>query len=158
MPSSQDQARPFVFKVIWGALLLSQLFYGMVLVIVPPSRGGGLDPSALTLFLGIAAALAAGSLVLLTQLLNRQKIAEAFRDRPVPLALARLFVPYVLCWALNETVTLLGFVWAFLRAEARLQAFAPFLVAGLLLQILAFPRVDDEFANALRRDGERSTD
>jgi hypothetical protein len=55
------------------------------------------------------------------------------------LGLGRVFVSYIICWALNEVVVLMGFVQSFVFVKT-LDAYLPFLGAGLILNILMFPR------------------
>lgn len=50
-------------------------------------------------------------------------------------------VPYVICWAMNESIVLLGFVSSYLFKDS-LKAI-PFAVVGILLHIQMYPRLKD---------------
>jgi hypothetical protein len=51
-----------------------------------------------------------------------------------------LRIPLTICWALNEAVAIVGLVLAFLAQDAPM--FIPYAAGSLVLQVLAFPRLE----------------
>lgn len=50
------------------------------------------------------------------------------------------FVPFVVCWALNESIVLIGFVISYLYKDA--YEIVPFALAGLLLHVQMYPGLE----------------
>lgn len=132
-------------KFIWGALTFSQLMYLVVLTASANSlRSRAEDAAHLdrATFAMIAATMALVSLALRAKLLSAERLTSAVASESEPtrarIRIVRLaFVPNILNWALNESVSILGFVLAFVNREPAL--FYPHLAAGILLNLLMFP-------------------
>lgn len=50
------------------------------------------------------------------------------------------FIPYVICWALNESIVLIGFVMAYVFNDG--YEIVPFTLAGLLLHVQMYPKLE----------------
>lgn len=50
------------------------------------------------------------------------------------------FVPYVICWALNESIVLIGFVMAYVFNDG--YEIVPFALAALLLHVQMYPKLE----------------
>src|SRR5579885_2734927 len=138
-----------IVKLIWFALTLSQFLYGFIVYINPATASG---PVGSPLPLWIPAAISGLiSLGLFTTRLSGQALERVFSQNPLKVAFGRVFVLYIICWAMNESITLFGFVTAFTFTHS-LDSFIPFAAAGVALNVLMFPRLD-RFAKAALSEG-----
>jgi len=146
------QAQSLFLKLIWFALTFSHLLYVATayLLISGAPYPGSPGAAAIPLWLP-ALAFGLASLMTFGWSLRREKLDFLFQHYTTELALPRIFVRYIICWALNEVVTLLGFVHVFFDHD--LAGILPYVGAGLLLNIIMFPRHDAAIRRAqARRD------
>jgi F0F1-type ATP synthase membrane subunit c/vacuolar-type H+-ATPase subunit K len=137
------QAAQTTARIVWLALTLSILLFGVVLIVAvrgEPANPGGEFVATLLL---IAVALAFGAIVLRRLTfgdVGLRRAAERAAERPARESAFLLGMQnqLVICLALHETVALLGFVLAFVAREPRLAR--PFIAAALVLNALAFPQ------------------
>ena len=164
-----------VWRVLWAALLASQLVYLMLLtlpglVAVPAAPP---DPQLPLVLAGAAAVIAVVSFVLPARLraASMARVALATERRPDPsargafreavptheladpeamrrAALLAGFVPFVLSLALSESVSVLGLVLGFLGHEPLV--WAPLIATGMLLTMARFPS-EQRLVEALAR-------
>jgi len=126
-----------VVKIVWAALTLSQLMYAAVLFIVPGSGNPG--PTLPLWIPAIVAGLV--SLFIFTTRLSYLNLTTLFARSEPAQAAPKAFVFYIVCWALNESLAMFGFVLAFTSTH-QLGDFLPYLGAGLILNVIMFPKLD----------------
>ena len=120
-------------RIMWGALTMSMFMYGLVLVIIGRiSRIEELTniPDSFQFF-----ALMANTLGLVVYYIYKNKIASEknFQNR---------FPFYIICWALNEAIVLLGFATVFITGDGNGLIYAANLLVGVTANVLCFPRKD----------------
>jgi hypothetical protein len=122
---------------VWGALTLSQVLYGLVLL-TTPQAAAPTEPLPLWI-----PAIGSGlvSLSLFATRLSYLKLQALFAGSPPLQATQRAFVFYIVCWAMNESVAIFGFVNAFISTH-QFSDFLPYLAASVALNIVMFPKLD----------------
>lgn len=118
-------------RILWGALTMSMIVYGLVLVVIGRiSRIEELSniPNTFQFF-----ALMANTLGLVVYYLYKNKIApeKNFQNR---------FPFYIICWALDEAIVLVGFAAVLLTEDGNGLLYATNLLVGLTANVLCFPR------------------
>jgi hypothetical protein len=142
-----------VLKIVWLFLVLSQVMYGVVIYIAPNNSLVSSNP----LPLWIPAAMWAGvSLALFSIRLTPTALAKRFAELPPRVAMQKTYVLYIICWALNESVSLFGFVTAFAFTHD-IKDFIPFMLAGIALDIVMFPRLEAHVQAAMTRESLQGT-
>lgn len=131
---SQDEAlRPEQKKVIfiiWGALAVSMLIYGLVLALTLQGKGNtSLKPQEIMTYRIIFGALSFSNLVIIFIVAPRFFSASAY------------LVYCILRWALGEAIAIFGFILGIL--EQNLMAFVPFLVVALMAHLINMPNQRD---------------
>jgi hypothetical protein len=129
-----------LFWIIWGALNVSMLLY-ILLVTRVLNRAGQEQPvrdmgNLQLIFMVISVAMALGSVAIYQMALARRRRDEQTSD-PVT-ALNRAFPLYIICWVMNESICIFGFVLAMLTFESG--RIYPFFGVALLLNLAMYPR------------------
>ena len=139
-----------IIKVIWLALTLSQFLYGFIVYISPAPANAPIG-QPLPLW---APAIVSGliSVGIFSSRLTGSALERLFSQTPAKVAFGRVFVLYIICWAMNESITLFGFVTAFTFTHT-IDGFIPFAAAGVALNVVMFPRLDRFVQQALSREG-----
>jgi hypothetical protein len=137
---------PIVPKIIWSSLVASQLLIYYMAMRLPES--GRLPDPGFTnnqmVFAALAVINGCIGFFLIPKLFANGLRKKLGTSKPM---LAQIFLIMIVQWALFESVTLLGFVLA--NQAVSPQPMVPFLVAGLLGDILTFPsqsRIDKQIA------------
>jgi len=165
MPPSDQRPSPlFIPRVLWAAILASTWIYGLVAVLVtqggaPTSMTPRPAPAVMLEILGACGLvlLIAAPIVQARMLPRRERVSDA---APIDLAermarpagravMAKVFVAWLISWAMCEAVAIFGLVAVMLRG-APLE-YVPFAVAADLGLIVLGPRaaVLEQIARAM---------
>jgi hypothetical protein len=136
--------RDTLLKTIWVALAVSIVMYLLLALFMgnlARDSGGGmvrdLSTSMTQVFVALGGGCTLASIGLFAALLTPTKLEQRFAREGADLLIRSLPI-YVVCWALNSTVSVIGLIWAVLaRDPSRIY---PFFVVAMLLQIPMFPK------------------
>lgn len=128
---SDNDQRLMTARIVWGALTMSMFMYGFVLFTTGKlSRAEELTsvPTAIQYI-----ALLANVIGLVTFYIYKNKvITERDFEKRFPL--------YIVCWALNESIVLFGFIAVFLTDDGNGLIYLTNLLIGFSSNILCFPK------------------
>ena len=147
-PTPQQAPNPAVLKMIWIALTATQFMYAGLLKLVQfPQTETAIDTN---LLLGVAAVTGAISIGMYYRSLRMDALREKFAHTSPEKAFGSAFVSYIICWAMNETVAVMGFMKARISGGG-LEAMLPLLFAGVVLNFIMFPRAEPLMKEAIDR-------
>lgn len=116
-------------RIVWGALTSSLFLYGFILftrgakAIYLPSSYSALEMVSLSF----------GALLLATVFIHEKLIRPETEFQ-------KKFVKYVICWALHESILLMGFVASFIAETDNIFFYAVNLSLALTGNLLMFPK------------------
>ena len=128
---NQQQNPAMVAKIVWGALCMSLLVYGVALFFTGKLTSIALPTTTERPIEMLA--LMAPTLLLVTLFMYRTQVPKAKTH-------AERFPKQIICWALNESVAMLGFVATFLSPEGNGYFAIANIAAALVANILMFPK------------------
>lgn len=138
---TEGQAPQLTFRtlrILWGAMLFTNVLYAVVLILVlqqPPAE----EPADMTPILVMFVALSLLTFpmaYLLRHLLIFKRLGKG--DTAPGAAMATIFTGSIVSFALFESISLYGFVLAFLSQD--ILYYVPFAVLGVIGLISVFPR------------------
>jgi len=139
-PNQTPAQQAFVMKVIWGAFTFSQLIYLYVIYTLQKS-GAPANPNSQLQLWGPAIFDGLISIVVFWKNLSAAGLTKLFDGVDPKLAAGKAFPLYIICWGLNESVSVMGFVTAF-HGDKSPMTLAPYTVAGVILNLFMFPKID----------------
>lgn len=128
---SDNDQRLMTARIVWAALTMSMFMYGFALFTTGKlSRAEELIgvPSAIQYI-----ALLANVIGLVTFFIYKNKVVTE-RD------FEKRFPLYIVCWALNESIVLLGFIAVFLTDDGNGLIYLTNLLIGFSSNVLCFPK------------------
>lgn len=137
---NQDKSK--VIKVIWGALVYSQLMYGVVIYLTQREYLDAPFATDHPMFMNtvvMAVAAFAAAIFIPASLLEtaKRKMKDQASGGGQTNYVAAYFTPWIVRMALFEAVTIFGLTFVF---QSHIPvAFVPFAVVGLLGQVSQFP-------------------
>ncbi len=147
--NSAERNFEIVPKVIWAMLTMSIFVYVLIAFFLNPMEPDLATEksvsSSVLLLLGVS--LVALTLGLRRSLLNPEKFYK--QAKSLQRVKALWFNAQIICWALNESVVVLGFAVAMLNKDPYL--LIPFATASLALNFIMFPRFEN-FKSTLKID------
>lgn len=117
--------------ILWGALSFSTLLYGFVLYTTGKVSGVFIPQSELTPLETVALAMNFVALLVLFVHKNNVVPQKDFQKK---------FIGYILCWALNESIAIFGFVAVFTSEGGNAFFYVTNLAVALTSNIFTFPR------------------
>ncbi len=134
-------------KIVWVALLLAMFAYTAVVFVFKSAEAPDIRENVKAAFFLGGVALGIISLLIYRFALSEKSLRKKFLStqgqepgKRLEELSNRLLLPHVVPWGINETVVLLGFVFAFLSKNP--QDIVPFSVIGIILHIYMYPRVE----------------
>lgn len=127
---SQDQQLNTA-RMIWGALIMAGFMYGFVLFTTGKVSRIEMPSGELTPFEMMA--IAANLIAVVTFFFHKDRIQPTREFQ-------KKFVLYILCWALNESIVIMGFMAVFLSESGNAFYYVTNLVVALTANILTFPK------------------
>ncbi len=128
----QPQADPLIVsRIIWGALSFSTLIYGFVLF-TTGKVSGVLVPQGELLPIEMAA-MGANLIALAVFFFHKNSVAP-IKD------FQKKFTGYVMCWAMNESIAIIGFLAVFMSETGNGFFYVTNVAVALTGNILTFPR------------------
>ncbi len=134
-------------KIVWVALLLAMFAYTAVVFVFKSAETPDVRENVKAAFFLGGVVLGIISLLIYRFALSEKSLRKKFLStqgqesgKRLEELSNRLLLPHVVPWGINETVVLLGFVFAFLSKNP--QDIVPFSVIGIILHIYMYPRVE----------------
>lgn len=146
----------FTPRILWFALLVSQLVYVFILTVsgAVPLPAEPPDPMLPLMFgaaaFGVAVASFVVPAVLTRNLAGTVAEGDAHGD-PRRKAMSMMFTPFIISLALSEAVSIFGLIVGYLGHP--IAAWAPFIASGMLLTAWRFPTEARMMAPLTRRNG-----
>lgn len=106
----QPAPNPFVTKILWVALVVSQAIY----LGIPSPRAGEGTPQAFAAVLALVATTQAVGVLLFFRIAGVRRIQSGKLDPTTAAGMGQLFTVLILSWVLTEAIAIYGLVLRFL--------------------------------------------
>lgn len=130
---SENEQQLQVARILWAALNFSMIVYGVVLY--TSGKISRIEAPSVNLQTIEMLALAANGMGLIVYFFYKSRV----QTEPT---LQKRFTGYIVCWALNEAITLMGFVAVFVGDSGNAFFYIANLVVAITGNLLTFPRKD----------------
>ncbi len=130
---SESDQQLIVARMLWGALTFSMIIYGVVLFITGKVSAVALPSGELQPIEMIA--LAANGTAIAVYMFYKNSVETQA-------TIEKRFTGYIICWALNESIVLFGFVAVFIGGSGNAFFYLANLMVALTGNLLTFPKKD----------------